>query len=88
MSMITVDSDLRATSKLCILIIYCLLTKHETGCNTSQKKDGHYGGRKFVTERGTTPKSLASNSDMRFWVSLQQADKLFCALSFLLLKRK
>lgn len=38
----------------------------ETGCNTSQKKDGHVGGRKYVCARGSRPQQLASTTDHSF----------------------
>ena len=37
-----------------------LIFYDETGCNTSQKKDGHKGGRKLFVERGTVPQMLCS----------------------------
>lgn len=43
-----------------------VLFADETGCNTSQKKDGSVGGRKFVCARSTTPQLLSSTSDHTF----------------------
>jgi hypothetical protein len=40
----------------------------ETGCNTSQKKDGNYGGRKFICKKGTKPQQQASTADHPFTV--------------------
>jgi hypothetical protein len=45
-----------------------VLFADETGCNTNQKKDGHYGGRKYVVERGTVPKEISSTRDRHFTV--------------------
>ena len=35
----------------------------ETGCNTSQKKDGHVGGTKLIVEKGTVPQVMFMSSD-------------------------
>jgi hypothetical protein len=43
-----------------------ILFANESGFNTSQKKDGHVGGQKFVVERGTTPQIMASTTDHKF----------------------
>ena len=43
-----------------------ILFADESGFNTSQKKDGHVGGQKFVVERGTTPQTMASTTDHKF----------------------
>jgi len=40
----------------------------ETGCNTSQKKDGNFGGRKFICKKGTKPQQQASTTDHPFTV--------------------
>jgi hypothetical protein len=45
-----------------------LLFFDETGCNTNQKKDGHYGGEKLVCARGMTPKQICSSRDKHFTV--------------------
>ncbi len=42
------------------------LFANESGFNTSQKKDGHVGGQKFVVERGTTPQLIALMTDHKF----------------------
>jgi hypothetical protein len=62
-----------------------LLFADETGCNTSQRKDGHYGGRKYVTERGTTPKTIAANTDKHFTVlgfTAANGDPVLCVIIF------
>lgn len=62
-----------------------LLFADETGCNTSQKKDGHYGGRKLVGERGTTPKTIASSTDKHFTVlgfTAASGDPVLCVVIF------
>jgi len=38
----------------------------ETGCNTSQKKDGHVGGTKLIVEKGTVPQVMSSDTDHKF----------------------
>jgi hypothetical protein len=38
----------------------------ETGCNTSQKKDGHVGGEKFICEKGDVPQQASCTSDHKF----------------------
>jgi hypothetical protein len=43
-----------------------ILFGDETGCNTSQKKDGHEGGKKFVVGRGQVPRTSCSTTDHRF----------------------
>jgi hypothetical protein len=47
-----------------------ILFANESGFNTSQKKDGHVGGQKFVIERGTTPQIMASMTDHKFTLLL------------------
>jgi hypothetical protein len=43
-----------------------ILFADETGCNTSQKKDGHEGGRKYVVGLGQVPKMSCVTTDHRF----------------------
>ena len=43
-----------------------ILFADETGCNTSQKKDGHISGTKYIVERGSTPQTMASDTDHKF----------------------
>jgi hypothetical protein len=43
-----------------------ILFADESGFNTSQKKDGHVSGQKFVVERGTTPQIMALTTDNKF----------------------
>lgn len=38
----------------------------ETGFNTSQKKDGHVGGRRYVCGRDTVPQKKAATNDHKF----------------------
>ena len=38
----------------------------ESGFSTSQKKDGHVGGQKFVVESGTFPQIASSATDHKF----------------------
>jgi hypothetical protein len=45
-----------------------ILFGDETGCNTSQRKDGHQAGKKYVVPRGTVPKTTCSTTDHRFTV--------------------
>lgn len=45
-----------------------ILFADEVGCNTNQKKDGNYGGRKYVVGRSTVPKEVASITDKHFTV--------------------
>jgi hypothetical protein len=62
-----------------------LLFFDETGCNTNQKKDGHYGGEKFVCTRGTTPKQMVSTSDKHFTVlglTASTGEPVLCVIIF------
>ena len=43
-----------------------IMFANETGCNTSQKKDGHVGGTNFIVEHGTVPQVMLSDTDHRF----------------------
>ncbi|KAL3804780.1 hypothetical protein ACHAW5_001887 [Stephanodiscus triporus] len=43
-----------------------ILFADESGFNTSQKKDGHVGGQKFVVQRGTAPQIMSSTTDHKF----------------------
>jgi hypothetical protein len=43
-----------------------ILFGDETGCNTSQKKDGHIAGTKYVVGRGQVPKTQCATTDHRF----------------------
>ena len=43
-----------------------LLFADESGCNTSQRKDGHIGGTKFIVQKGTTPQGMTSTMDHKF----------------------
>jgi hypothetical protein len=43
-----------------------ILFGDETGCNTSQKKDGHEAGTKCIVERGTVPKTSSVTNDHWF----------------------
>ena len=45
-----------------------LLFADETGCSTSQKKDGHVGGQKYIVEKGSVPQTIASHNDHRFTI--------------------
>lgn len=64
------DSPLKFGDKTDVNILFpeYILFFDETGCNTSQKKDGHVGGEKFLVERGTTPKIHSSTRDQHFTV--------------------
>ena len=59
-----------------------ILFANESGFNTSQKKDGHVGGQKFVVERGTTPQIMASTTDHKFtlllFTSASASGKVVC----------
>jgi hypothetical protein len=62
-----------------------LLFFDETGCNTNQKKDGHYGGEKFVCARGMTPKQICSSRDKHFTVlglTAATGDPVLCVVIF------
>lgn len=62
-----------------------ILFADETGCNTSQKKDGHFGGRKLVTQRGTVPKTISSSTDKHFTVlgfTAANGDPVLCVVIF------
>ena len=43
-----------------------ILFADESGCNTSQKKDGHVGGRKLIVQHGTVPQVMSSDKDTKF----------------------
>ncbi len=43
-----------------------ILFADKSGFSTSQKKDGHISGQKFVVERGTVPQTMASTTDQKF----------------------
>ena len=43
-----------------------ILMADESGFSTSQKKDGHVGGQKFVVESVTVPQLIASTTDCKF----------------------
>jgi hypothetical protein len=45
-----------------------ILFADETWYNTNQKKDGHYGGRKYIVERGIIPKEMVSTRARHFTV--------------------
>jgi hypothetical protein len=46
----------------------CMLFVDEVGSNTSQKQDGHIGGRKLVVARGTRPQERNAYKDCHFTV--------------------
>jgi hypothetical protein len=57
----------------------------ETGCNTNQKKDGHYGGQKFACGRGMTPKQICATRDRHFTVlglTAATGDPVLCVVIF------
>jgi hypothetical protein len=57
----------------------------ETGCNTNQKKDGHYGGQKFACGRGMTPKQICATRDRHFTVlglTAASGDSVLCVVIF------
>lgn len=45
---------------------HLILFADETGCNTSQKKDGNVGGRKALVKRGTSAQQKVSTTDHPF----------------------
>ena len=62
-----------------------ILFGDETGCNTSQKKDGHIAGTKYVCTPKTTPQLRCSTSDHRFTMLLITAgtgDAVCCVIIF------
>jgi hypothetical protein len=62
-----------------------ILFADESGFNTSQKKDGHVGGQKFVVEQGTTPQTMASTTDHKFTLlpfTSASGEAVCCAIIF------
>ena len=62
-----------------------ILFADESGFNTSQKKDGHVGGQKFVVERGTTPQIMSSTTDHKFTLlpfTSASGEAVCCAIIF------
>ena len=64
----TVDEDNRFGLQQNIQIIHpsYIMFADESGFSTSQKKDGHVGGQKFVVGSGTIPQIVASTTDHKF----------------------
>ena len=64
----TTDEEGRFGLKQDIRVIHpsYILFADESGFSTSQKKDGHVGGQKFVVESGTVPQIVASTADHKF----------------------
>ncbi len=62
------DEEGRFGLKQDIQIIYPshIMFANESGFSTSQKKDGHVWGQKFVVESGTVPQIVASTTDHKF----------------------
>jgi hypothetical protein len=53
--------------------------------NTSQKKDRHVGGQKFVVERGTVPQIMSSTTDHKFTMlpfTSASGEAVCCAIIF------
>jgi hypothetical protein len=62
-----------------------ILFGDETGCNTSQKKDGHEAGTKYVVARGQTPRMQASTTDHRFTllpITSASGEPVICVVIF------
>lgn len=62
-----------------------ILFADETGCNTNQKKDGHYGGTKYIVGRGTVPKEYACTTDKHFTLmgfTAANGEPVCCVLIF------
>jgi hypothetical protein len=62
-----------------------ILFADETGWNTPQKKVGHIGGTRYVVERNTFPKEIASTSDKHFMVlgvTAGNVDPVLCVVIF------
>lgn len=62
-----------------------ILFADETGCNTNQKHDGHYGGQKFMVGRGTVPKEPCVTQDKHFTVlgfTAASGDPVCCVIIF------
>ena len=62
-----------------------ILFADESGFNTSQKKDGHVGGQKFVSEGGTAPQIMASTTDHKFTllpITSASGEAVCCAIIF------
>ena len=62
-----------------------ILFADESGFNTSQKRDGHVGGQRFVVERGTTPQTMASTTDHKFTLlpfTSASGEAVCCAIIF------
>ena len=62
-----------------------LLFADETGCSTSQKKDGQVGGTKYLCKKGTMPQMTACTNDHRFTVlpfTSSSGEAVCCAVIF------
>jgi phage terminase small subunit len=62
-----------------------ILFGDETGCNTSQKKDGHEAGTKYVVARGQTPRTSCSTTDHRFTllpITSASGEPVICVVIF------
>jgi hypothetical protein len=62
-----------------------ILFGDETGCNTSQKKDGHEAGTKYVVARGQTPRTQSSTTDHRFTllpITSASGEPVICVVIF------
>ena len=77
----TVDEEGQCGMKQNIRITHpsYIMFADESGFSTSQKKDGHVGGQKFVVESGTLLQIVASTTDHKFtfFHSLLQPVRLF-----------
>jgi hypothetical protein len=64
----TVDEESRFSMKQNIRITYpsYIMFADESGCSTSQKKDGHVGGQQFVVESGMVSQIVGSATDKKF----------------------
>jgi hypothetical protein len=62
-----------------------ILFGDETGCNTSQQKDGHEGGRKYLCGKDQVPKTSCVTSDHRFTllpITTASGEPVVCVVIF------
>ena len=62
-----------------------ILFADESGFSTSQRKDGHVGGRQFIVQKGTVPQTIASTTDHKFTLlpfTSASGEAVCCAVLF------
>ena len=82
-----VQKDLKFGEACDIEIIHpdYILFGDETGCNTSQKKDGHEAGTKFVVGKGQVPRTSCVTTDHRFTllpITAANGEPVICVIIF------